>query len=123
VLAAACSHAQQPRFDAYFAGPPVSTTVSPYLHLGVDANGISNYQTFVRPLAEQRSAMERRAAAQHREGSGRTARGRGGAEDGQMHGANIHGIRPTGRFMNLSHYFGRGGIASAPQDAASRARR
>ena len=49
---------------SYYASAEARPTVSPYLNLGVTANGISNYQTLVRPLIEERRAIERQSAAQ-----------------------------------------------------------
>jgi hypothetical protein len=85
---------------ASYSNPPVS----PYVNLGVNSNGISNYQTFVRPLIEERRAIEQQSAAIEQlnertrpAASGRTRReiaGRG------------PDYRPAVRFMDYSHYFG-----------------
>ena len=44
----------------YYAG---SSRVSPYLNLGVTANGVTTYQTLVRPLIEEREEIDRQSAA------------------------------------------------------------
>lgn len=89
-------------FTAAYSRPPVS----PYVNLGVNANGLSNYQTLVRPLVEEREAIERQGAAldrlnQRMRGAGATGDWRDLEEAAQ--GAR----RQTGvRFMHYSHYYG-----------------
>ena len=106
--ATSSSVAQQPRFDPYFATPTAAQTVSPYLNLGVDSNGFSNYQTYVRPLLDEREASARRAIAEarrrHRPSQPRTST----AATGSERPGHSESGRGAGRFMNLSHYF-RGG--------------
>ncbi len=45
--------------SGYYVAPPVS----PYLNLGVTQNGLSNYQTLVRPLIDDREALMRQSIA------------------------------------------------------------
>jgi hypothetical protein len=49
----------QRQYYASYASP----TVSPYVNLGTNANGVSNYQSLVRPMIEERAALERQALA------------------------------------------------------------
>lgn len=104
LLSASVSMAQQPRRDAYFADPAVAATVSPYLNLGVNANGVSNYQSLVRPLLDQRAALTRQTMAtdriHHQPGlSQGDNSGYGTPREDRRSG---HAAR---RFMNYSHYF------------------
>ncbi len=83
-------------------------TVSPYLNLFNDPNGIGVYQNLVRPFFQQNDFNARAATNinqlqqelnQVRSGSGLGVTGTGGR------------IRPTGQaatFMNLSHYYSAG---------------
>lgn len=105
LLATSSSVAQRPRFDAYFANPAAGATVSPYLNLGVDSAGYSNYQTFVRPLLEQRAAMARQAIAESRDQHQRGAFQSSGVGQGSRRN-DTRGGRAPRRFMNYSHYFG-----------------
>jgi hypothetical protein len=57
------SPASAQNLDAYAPNPYVSPPVSPYLNLGVTANGLSNYQTLVRPLIDDREALMRQSIA------------------------------------------------------------
>ena len=59
----ATSVAQQPSGNSYFANVGPAPTVSPYLNLGVNEYGISNYPSLVRPLLNQRDAQARQAMA------------------------------------------------------------
>ncbi|MBI3838757.1 MAG: hypothetical protein HY288_12600 [Planctomycetia bacterium] len=48
---------------AYTANPYSSPPVSPYINLGINpSNGLSNYQSLVRPLIDEREAMQRQVA-------------------------------------------------------------
>lgn len=97
------SAAQQPRSRPYLATATTSQTVSPYLNLGVDANGLSNYPSLVRPLLEQREMLARQTASDPR------ARGqsRGGrpSRTGNAAPADARDSGPDSRFMNYSHYY------------------
>lgn len=78
--------------------------VSPYVNLGFTANGLSNYQTLVRPLVEEREALARQSAAL--EQLDQRLRGAPGARFRN----DVEGASPqrqsTVRFMDYSHYFG-----------------
>jgi hypothetical protein len=78
--------------------------VSPYVNLGVNANGISNYQTFVRPLIEERKAIEQQSEAIERLNQRlNPAAARRGRRDVEGPAARR---QPAVRFMDYSHYFG-----------------
>jgi hypothetical protein len=91
--AASATIAQQPPRSASLAESRTGSTVSPYLNLGINSNGLSNYSTLVRPLLNQRELLARQALTKQRlsappeEETGR---------------------RVSRRFMNYSHYFDRG---------------
>ncbi len=95
--------AEPPR--AYARNPSTMPTVSPYLTLGVNSNGLSNYQTLVRPLLNQREAMTRQVsnAQKVQQQSRETSQGRLAEE---MEPRDSRGRGAAGRFMNYSHYFG-----------------
>ncbi len=88
-------------YSATFARP----TVSPYLNLGVNANGVTNYQTLVRPLIAEREAIERQSAALDR--LNRRIQGAAAAGDWRevekisRRARSQRGVR----FMHYSHYF------------------
>ncbi len=75
--------------------------VSPYLNLGVNQNGLSNYQTLVKPMMDEQDSLQRQSAnlqrlqRQVRDSQGR--RDSSGSNDGRQ---------PQARFMNYSHYYG-----------------
>lgn len=108
LLTTSVSVAQQPRRDAYFADPAVAPTVSPYLNLGVNGEGNSNYQSLVRPLLEQRAALARQAIATDRDQRQQGRFGSDNAGTGSRH-KDVRSGQSARRFMNYSHYFGRGG--------------
>lgn len=97
--------------NPYVASPApyVSPTVSPYLNLGVTTTGLSNYQTLVRPLIDDREALLRQANTlqklqqqqqqQLREPTG----GQAVNDPVRRDGTSRTG---TGRFLYYSHYFG-----------------
>ncbi len=75
-------------------------TVSPYVNLTYGSNGLSNYQTLVRPLIEERESLNRQWAELDKISN-------------QLYGTAA--VRPSGpsarrtashRFMHYSHYFG-----------------
>jgi hypothetical protein len=77
--------------------------VSPYVNLGINANGLSNYAALVRPLAQQREAQRRQSQAARHPAS--RVRSGAVADDSPPEARNTRG-RPPVRFMNYSHYFG-----------------
>jgi hypothetical protein len=85
----------------YFAADS-SPTVSPYVNLGTNSNGISNYQTLVRPMIEERATLERQSAALEQLNQRmRGAKGRDGL------GPEGRASQPRSvRFMDYSRYFG-----------------
>jgi hypothetical protein len=79
-------------------------TVSPYVNLTNGGNGLSNYQTLVRPLIEEREELNRQWAALddlNRRVRGGPIPGGPGARGG-ANGRNASGVR----YMHSSHYFG-----------------
>lgn len=98
----ATSVGQQPNGNSYFANVGPAPTVSPYLNLGVNEYGISNYPSLVRPLLNQRDAQAKQAMAMARarvQSHGRDARPGNGAGDEQNN-------RRASHFMSYSHYYG-----------------
>lgn len=69
--------------------------VSPYLNLGTTSSGVSNYQTLVRPLIEEREALRRQWAALEQINQ-------------DLRGKSAPPLRQpnAGHFMHYSHYFG-----------------
>ncbi len=97
--------AQRPNAQPYFASGAPAPTVSPYLNLGVNENGLSNYPSLVRPLLNDREARARQAAAfektrlqAHMPIDGRAA--------GAAVGRDTNERSQSRRFMYYSHYFG-----------------
>jgi hypothetical protein len=84
-------------------GPYSVAPVSPYVNLGVNANGLSNYAALVRPLVQQREAQRRQSQATRQPAS--RVRGAPIAQGGPLEARATRG-RPPVRFMNYSHYFG-----------------
>jgi hypothetical protein len=85
------------------ATPP---TVSPYLNLNVDSNnGISNYGSLVRPMLTQRELMEKQREQEQLQARPQLVQGR---STGQVAETKPSPGRPSGTFMNYSHYFGGG---------------
>jgi hypothetical protein len=87
---------QQPREDV--AAPP--PTVSPYVNLGFNSNGVSNYQSLVRPMLDSRESTTRRTVPAGRQTSGGPA-GRGNSARGAAAETGV-----ARRFLNYSHYYG-----------------
>jgi hypothetical protein len=85
----------------YNPNPYSSPAVSPYINLGVNpTTGLSNYQSLVRPLIDERETMLQQTATlqqlqrQMRQGQSGPA-------------SKEPGARPTAtHFMHYSHYFG-----------------
>ncbi len=87
--------AQQPRYATAASSP-----VSPYLNLGVTADGLSNYQTLVRPLIEERESLNRQWAALDRINQQMV----GGSELAEPNRFRPH-TGSSVRFMHYSHYY------------------
>jgi hypothetical protein len=89
----------------YNMNPYSSPAVSPYLNLGVNPNnGLSNYQTLVRPMIDERAEMMRQTATlqqlqrQVRQGPiGTVSKDFKGQDPNERPGAK--------HFMHYSHYF------------------
>jgi hypothetical protein len=75
--------------------------VSPYLNLGVNANGLSNYQTLVKPMMDEQDSLQRQSANLQK--LQRQVRDSQGRRDSS---GNNDGRQPQSRFMNYSHYYG-----------------
>jgi hypothetical protein len=75
-------------------------TVSPYVNLTTNGNGLSNYQTLVRPLIEEREELNRQWAAL--DDLNRKVRGGPLPSGPGARGRNAAGVR----YMHYSHYFG-----------------
>jgi hypothetical protein len=78
-------------------------TVSPYLNLNVDSNGLSNYGSLVRPMLTQREMMEKQREREQLQARPQLAQGR---STGQVAETKPAPGRSSGTFMNYSHYFG-----------------
>jgi hypothetical protein len=89
----------------YSMNPYSSPPISPYLNLGVNPNnGLSNYQTLVRPMIDEREEMLRQTATlqqlqrQVRHGQiGLVSKDSKGQDANERPGAK--------HFMHFSHYF------------------
>lgn len=100
---ATVAHAQvrSPFGQQTYSGP----TVSPFVNLGVNSDGVTNYQTIVRPMMAERDELRRQAATiqqleqtlrgKQRGNDLRDAKSRGGSQRND----------PNVRFMHYSHYF------------------
>jgi hypothetical protein len=90
---------------AYFneRGVP-NLTVSPYVNLGVNPNGLSNYQTLVRPMIDQREySRAQTEQLQPPRPATRVARNmRDPIDDSAENGKS----KPSVRFMHFSHFYG-----------------
>lgn len=91
----AASNRNVPNQNLY--SPP---TVSPYVNLGVNPNGISNYQTLVKPLIDDREAIRLNAdTLQQLRQQMRDSREPKGGSPGTR-------APQTSRFMHYSHFYG-----------------
>lgn len=80
-------------------------TVSPYINLVDGTSGLSNYQTLVRPLIEEREELNRQWTELDR--INRQMNGLTGAAKRPDSGPMGSGNRSTAvRYMHYSHYFG-----------------
>jgi hypothetical protein len=90
---------------AYFSDRGAPTlTVSPYVNLGVNPNGLSNYQTLVRPMIDQRDYLRAQTEQlQPPRPATRVARNTSELIDG-----SAENMKPKSsvRFMHFSHYYG-----------------
>ncbi|HEY2895003.1 MAG TPA: hypothetical protein VGJ16_12340 [Pirellulales bacterium] len=87
--------------DYYNQTSMPSPTVSPYLNLGVNPNGLSNYQTLVRPMVNDRDALRAQTGGVQfmpQPGRARVASQTRNSSDAKP--------RPNARFMHYSHFFG-----------------
>jgi hypothetical protein len=87
--------------DYYNQTSMPSPSVSPYLNLGVNPNGLSNYQTLVRPMINDREALRAQAGGVQfmpQAGRARVASQTRNSSDAKP--------RSTARFMHYSHFFG-----------------
>ncbi len=78
-------------------------TVSPYINLGTNSNGLSNYQTLVKPMIDDRQALERQNAA-----LSQLQRQRGIAPQSNPRDADPNG-RQGVRYFHYSHYYNKPG--------------
>jgi hypothetical protein len=81
-----------------------SPTVSPYVNLGTTGSGVSNYQTIVRPMLEERELLRAQSEAlQMARHASRDSRHRNALRSVR---AEEPGAPPASvRFMHYSHYF------------------
>jgi hypothetical protein len=86
-----------------YSGPAYTRpAVSPYLNLGLTANGLVNYQTLVKPMLDEQTALSLQAAdvAQLQ----RQARRGPNAQDSNA--PDPYSRTRSVRFMNYSHFYG-----------------
>jgi hypothetical protein len=77
-----------------------SPTVSPYVNLGFNANGVSNYQSLVKPMIDDREAIRLNAGTlQQLRQQMRDSREPKGGSPGTRAPVNS-------RFMHYSHFYG-----------------
>ena len=82
-----------------------SPTVSPYVNLGTNPNGLSNYQTLVRPMLDEREAKRAQDEAIHvARLQSRDTRDRREGAAVRSEDAPRSGQAPV-RFMHYSHYY------------------
>ena len=87
-----------------FSTAVYSPPVSPYVNLGVNANGLSNYHTLVRPIVADRQMMQRQSDAL--EQLNQRMRGTAINQAQRELGETNRGVQPRVRFMDYSRYFG-----------------
>jgi hypothetical protein len=105
-LATSVAVAQRPVANTYLTSMGPAPTVSPYLNLGVNEFGLSNYPSLVRPLLNEREAQARQAMALERarlQSRGRDGRAAGGT--GNVSSEQVE-RRSSSPFMRYSHYYG-----------------
>jgi hypothetical protein len=80
-------------------------TLSPYVNLGINPNGLSNYQTFVKPMIDDRDALRTQSSnllqLRQQLGDPRTAKNERGARNEAKPGTQL-----KVRFMHYSHFYG-----------------
>ncbi len=94
-------------YTNYTYTPPA---VSPYLNLTMNANGLSNYQSLVKPMLDEQDALSWQSAnlsqLQQQMRQGRAPAVQGPRDSSGRETSSRQ--RPAGRFMNFSHYYGYG---------------
>jgi hypothetical protein len=94
----------RPQNRGPFSTAVYSPPVSPYVNLGVNANGLSNYHTQVRPMIADREMMQRQSAAL--EQLNQRMRGTAANQAQREPLETTRGAPPRVRFMDYSRYFG-----------------
>lgn len=86
--------------DIQNQGAYSSPTVSPYVNLGINTNGISNYQSLVKPMIDDREAIRLNSdTLQQLRQQMRDSREPKGGSPGTRAPVNS-------RFMHYSHFYG-----------------
>lgn len=93
-----------PGRDFYNNRGTSNLTVSPYVNLGINPNGLSNYQTLVRPMIEQREYS--RAQTEQLQPPRPAARTSRNTREQADESAEIAKPRASVRFMHFSHFYG-----------------
>ena len=95
-----------PGRDHYNERGSSGLTVSPYVNLGVNSNGVSNYQTLVRPMIDQREKS--RFQTDQLQPSRPPARlARASREQSNPMAEESSPRSPSSvRFMHFSHFYG-----------------
>lgn len=88
-----------------FYNRPVYTnaTVSPYVNLAVYPNGLSSYQTLVKPMIDQQQALQ--AQMDDRQQPRQQARDTRNLKNQPATNSNTS-TQPVVRFMHYSHFYG-----------------
>jgi len=89
--------------DAFDRPAYSNSPVSPYVNLGTNLDGLSNYQTFVKPLLDEREA--RRMQSDTMQPSGRQTRNRRDARIARGDDSPPNSQSPV-RFLHYSHFYG-----------------
>jgi hypothetical protein len=89
--------------DAYNRPTYANATVSPYLNLGVYPNGLSSYQTLVKPMIDQREAL--RLQMDDRQQPRQHARDARDLKNPRVSDSSSS-TQPVVRFMHYSHFYG-----------------
>jgi hypothetical protein len=102
-----CLHMAMPaaaqNFGPYISTPYASAPVSPYVNLGFNQNGISNYQSLVRPMIDEQEGLMRQTASLQQ--LQRQMRGPQSIPDPNDPARNPNIRTQSVRWMHYSHFY------------------